>query len=179
MQNNYLIVAKLGKTVGLKGQIKIYIDSDFPEQFKKGFSFKTNKNKILTIESINLKSKIVKFAEINDIDEAKKYVNSQLLISVKDTKKNCKLNTNQYFWFDIIGCEIFEDGINIGIIKDIHRYPLDDYLEVHTNLSISIETVKKLPKTFLIPYNENYILDVNIDMKQINVKNSIDILKAS
>lgn len=30
-----IYVAKLGKTVGLKGDLKLFIDSDFPEQFKK------------------------------------------------------------------------------------------------------------------------------------------------
>ena len=30
-----IYIAKLGKTVGLKGQQKLHIDSDFPEQFKK------------------------------------------------------------------------------------------------------------------------------------------------
>lgn len=38
-----IYIGKLGKTVGLDGSLKIYIESDFPEQFKKGAVFTTNK----------------------------------------------------------------------------------------------------------------------------------------
>jgi len=178
MDNKNLIVAKIGKTVGLKGQLKLHIDTDFPEQFKKNSVFKTNKNQTLTIQTFNATSQLVKFVEINNIDEAKKYINSQLITTIDETKQNCKLKNNQYFWFDIQDCEIFENDIKIGIVKEIHRYPIDDYLEIKTSINL-LNDNDKLAKSFLLPYNDNYILKVNIDLKRIDIINGIDILEAS
>lgn len=111
------------------------------------------------------------------MDEAKKLTNQLLYVSKEDTIKNCTLDENEFFWFDIIGCEIVENSQTLGRVKEIHRYPLDDYLEVETDPRL-IE--KKLPKSFLIPYNlENYILKVDIDKKVIETKNSFDILENS
>ena len=172
MDNIY--VAKLGKTVGLKGLMKLHIDSDFPEQFKKGTSFTTNKKQILKIETINLNNNTVKFEGINSVEDAKRYINSQLLTSLEQTKQNCTLEDNQYFWFDLENCDIFENDEFLGSIIDIHRYPSDDYFEIKTNTNLLNDDFKV--KTFLLPYNNNYILDVNIDGKIISVQNAKDIL---
>ena len=169
-----IYVAKLGKTVGLKGLLKLHIDSDFPEQFKKGVSFFTNKNKTLIIESVNLTNKTIKFENINSIEDAKKYINSQLLTTLEDTKENCNLKEKQYFWFDLENCTIYENDELLGNIIDIHRYPIDDYFEIKTNESFLNDDFKV--KTFLLPYNDNYIVNVDLEEKRINVKSAKDIL---
>ncbi len=176
MTNVY--VAKLGKTVGLKGQLRLHIDTDFPEQFKKNATFITNKKQKLQIETINLKSKTVKFIGIDTIEDAQKYINSQLLTTIEDTVQNCKLEDKQFFWFDIENCNIYENNKLLGTVKDIHRYPIDDYLEI----SIDKELLKSndtLPSTFMLPYNDNYIVNVDIKSKTINTSNAIDIMEAS
>ena len=174
---NQVYVAKLGKTVGLNGQLKLYIDSDFPEQFSKNTTFTTNKKTTLTIESFNAKSNIVKFIGIDSIDDAKKLTNQQLFVSLEDTKNICKLEENQYFWFDLIGCEIIEDGENLGKIADIQRFPQCDYFEVDTN-NILVEE-KSLAKRFLLPYIPEYIASVDISSKTITTNGALDILYAS
>lgn len=179
MLNNIdkIYVAKLGKAVGLKGHLRLFIDSDFPEQFKTGATFTTNKKLQLIVDEYNPSRELIKFKNYDDMDEAKKLTNQLLYVSKEDTIKNCTLDENEFFWFDIIGCEIVENSQTLGRVKEIHRYPLDDYLEVETDPRL-IE--KKLPKSFLIPYNlENYILKVDIDKKVIETKNSFDILENS
>lgn len=173
---NNVYVAKLGKAVGLKGDIKIFIDSDFPEQFTKNAVFTTSKNQLLTIQSYNISRGIVKFENIDDIDTAKKLTNTQLFSTLEQTRENCTLNDNQYFWFDIIGCEVIEDDVLLGKVKDIHRYPTSDYLEIDTSAEL-IE--KALPKTFLIPYIEMYVLDVNTKDKKVYTQESLAILENS
>ncbi len=172
-----IYIAKLGKTVGLKGFLKIHIDSDFPEQFKNNATFTTNKNKTLTIESINMSNKTVKFVGIDTIEDAKKYINSQLFTSIEQTKKDCNLQEKQYFWFDLENCKIYENDEFLGEIVDIHRYPSDDYFEIKTSEDLLNDDFKV--KTFLLPYNDNYIIDVDIENKKITTKNSKDILENS
>lgn len=176
--NNKIYVAKLGKAVGLKGQLRLFIDSDFPQQFKKGAVFTTNKKLQLTIEDYQASRELVKFKGYDDVDSAKKLTNQELYVSEDDTKENCSLEDNQFFWFDIIGCEIIEDNKKLGKVKDIHRYPLDDYLEITTDLELVNSS--NLPKSFLIPYNmEKYILKVDIESKTIETKDCFEILENS
>ncbi|RXJ95612.1 16S rRNA processing protein RimM [Malaciobacter molluscorum] len=177
MSKDKIYVAKLGKTVGLKGDLKIHLDTDFPEQFKKGATFTTNKSLQLKVISFNISKSVIKFESYEDVDVAKKLTNQELFTNEDFTKENCSLENNEYFWFDIINCDVIEDDIVLGKIKDIHRYPVSDYLEIATDEKL-IE--KKLPKNFLIPYlPEVYILKVEIDNKKIFTKSCFEILENS
>ena len=65
----------------------------------------------------------------------------------------------------------------LGKVKDIHRYPLNDYLEVQTSSEL---VSKELPKVFLIPHIfDKFIEKVDIENKKIFVKNAFDILENS
>ncbi len=174
---NKIYVAKLGKAVGLKGHLRLIIDSDFPSQFKKNAIFITDKNIELKVQEYNTSRELIKFENYDDVDIAKRLTNQQLFVSEEDTKQNCELDEDQYFWFDIIGCEIKEDGKLLGKITEVHRYPLDDYFEIQTDEALVNEG---LPKVFLIPYVvETYIENVDIDNKTIETKNCIEILENS
>jgi len=175
--NNKIYVAKLGKAVGLKGQLRLFMDTDFPEQFKKGASFTTNKKLELIVAEYNASRELIKFEGFDNMDDAKKLTNQLLFVSKEDTKQNCELEEDEYFWFDIIGCEIIEDNKNLGSVKEIHRFPLDDYLEVSTSNEL---VEQNLPKTFLIPYNkERFIVSVDIENKIIETQDCFDILENS
>ena len=177
MDNNKVYIAKLGKTVGLNGLIKVYIESDFPEQFKEGNSFVTNKKRTLIVESYNKNNQSLKFKDVNDIDEAKKLINQLLYTSIEQTRETCNLQNKEFFWFDIIGCEIIDDDTNVlGIIKEVHRYPPSDYLEITTKDSLVKEG---LPNTFLIPYLDLYIKKVEIENKKIYTNDCLGILENS
>ena len=172
-----VLVAKLGRSVGLKGDIRLFIESDFPQTFKKDTILYTHKNQPLTIQNVNFNNSTIKFYEIEDIDEAKKLTNSLLYMSLEDTKKNCPLEKDEYFWFDLVSLKVYEDDLLLGEVKDIQRLPSCDYLLVKTNQELNLDT--KLPKTFLIPYQDQFIKKVDIESKKIIVSSCIDIIKAS
>jgi 16S rRNA processing protein RimM len=174
--DEHIYVGKLGKSVGLKGQMKLFPDTDFPEQFQKGSIFNTNKKLTLKIESIDLGRGVVKFEGIDDIGDAKKLTNQLLYTSLKETREKCGLEKGQYFWFDLIGCTIVEEGKVLGALKDIHRYPITDYFEVETESGLVQEG---FAKTFLIPYDENYIKDVDLQKKSITASGAFAILENS
>ena len=171
-----IYIAKLGKTVGLKGQQKLHIDSDFPEQFKKNTKLTTDKNQELIIETYNATSNVVKFIGIDTIEEAKKLTNRQLFVSNEDTRENCKLGNKQFFWFDMIGCSVYENDQILGKVSDIQRMPLSDYLMIDTDSALVKEGFSD---SFLLPYIDTYIIDVNMDTKTITAKDAKDILEAS
>jgi len=171
-----IYIAKLGKTVGLKGQQKLHIDSDFPEQFKKNTKLTTDKNQELIIESYNNTSNVVKFIGIDTIEDAKKLTNRQLYVSTQETREMCNLKEKEFFWFDMIGCIVKENNENLGKVSDIQRMPLSDYLMIDTDEKLIKE---KLANSFLVPYLDDYIISVNIEKKEIIVTKTKEILEAS
>ena len=174
---NKVYVAKLGKAVGLQGHLRLFIDSDFPMQFKKGAVFTTNRNLTLTILEYNPNKELVLFENYLDVDLARKLTNSELFTTQEATKEFCVLKENEFFWFDLISCEIFENELLLGKVKDIHRYPLNDYLEVQTSSEL---VSKELPKVFLIQHIfDKFIEKVDIENKKIFVKNAFEILENS
>ncbi len=177
MNNNDIFVAKLGKAVGLQGHLRLFMDTDFPEQFKKGAVFKTNRNLELKVVEYNNSRELIRFENFDDLETAKKLTNQELYSTFEQTKENCKLKKNEFFWFDLISCNVYENDLLLGQVKEIQRYPLNDYLEIIT----SEELVKKgLPKVFLIPHIfDKYVLNVNINDKKIEVKDSLIILENS
>jgi 16S rRNA processing protein RimM len=170
-----LSVARVGRSVGVKGEMKLNILSDFPQQFKRGATFSTDKGD-LTIESYNPKRGTVKFAGIDSLEDAKKYTNAYLYSTQEATKESIKLDDGEFFWFDIIGSDVFENGEYLGRVKDIARLPSCDYLEIETSKKL-IE--KGFSKKFLIPFLDKFVTDVDVDGKKIILNGAKDILNAS
>ena len=169
-----LAVARLGRTVGLRGDMRFFDLSDFPEQFRVGAKFLSDRGE-LEIEHINPKRGTIKFKGYNTPEDAKKLTNAYLYSDEETTRQNMELGEDEYFWFDIIGCDIFEDGQLLGKVTDIQRLPSADYLLVKT----ADELAKDLPKSFLIPYQDEFIENVDIKKKRIDTKGAKAILEAS
>ena len=170
-----ITVARLGRSVGLRGDMRFHLLTDFPEQFKPGTTFESDRGP-LVIEYYNPKRGIIKFKGIDTPEEAKKYTNAYLYSDIESTKNSFQLQENEYFWFDILDSAIYENGEKLGIVKDIQRLPSSDYLLVETD-----EKLKKqnFAKSFLIPFIDRFIQDVDIDNKKISVTGAKEILEAS
>ena len=171
-----LHIATIGKTVGIKGDMKFHVKTDFPEQFFDGASFFTNLKKNITLNDVNLDRGIIKIEGIHTIEDAKKYTNVKLFTTREETRKNCHLDDNEYFWFDLEDCEVYEDGKLLGVVNEVERIAISNYLNVKT----SDELVKTgSAKSFLIPFQEPFRQSVDIEKKIITVSGAMDILEAS
>ncbi|WP_373036869.1 ribosome maturation factor RimM [Sulfurimonas sp.] len=171
-----LHIATIGKTVGIKGDMKFHIHCDFPEQFQKNSTFLTNKNNTITLSDVNLERGLIKIAGINTVEDAKKFTNVKLYTTREETRKNCHLEEGEFFWFDLEDCEVYEDGKLLGVVNEVERITISNYLNVKTN----DELVKAgSAKSFLIPFHKPFILNTDIDKKIITVSGAMDILEAS
>ncbi len=168
-------VAKLGKTVGLHGEMKLHLKSDFPEQFKPGARFESKRG-VLEIETYNPERDLVKFKGCNSAEEAKKLTNLDLFTSEEKTRQDIKLEEGQYFWFDIVGSSVYEGDLLLGKVLEVERLGVTDYLKLETDEKL---VSKKMPNSFLIPYLDNFVLDVDTKTKTIRVQGGFDILEAS
>lgn len=171
-----LHIATIGKTVGIKGEMKFHIKCDFPEQFQNNTTFLTNKNNTITLSEVNHERGLIKIAGINTIEDAKKFTNLKLYTTREETRKNCHLEDGEFFWFDIEDCEVYEGGKLLGVVNEVERITVSNYLNVKTDEKL----VKSgLAKSFLIPFHAPFILNTDIDKKTITVDGAIDILEAS
>ena len=175
MSNDNSLIAQIGRTIGLWGDLKFHLHTDFPEQFKLGKTYKSNRGD-LTIADINFKRATIRFTGYESIDSAKKLTNTKLFADEKQTKENCDLNEGQHFWFDIIGCVLKQDDEVLGVIEDIQRMADTDYLSIKTD-AILVEA--GLSKNFLLPYIERYIIKADTDEKIVYTKDAKDVLEAS
>ena len=174
--NKLLHIATIGKTVGIKGDMKLHIKCDFPEQFVKGATFLINKKERITLSDVDLERGLVRINNITNPEDAKKFTNAKLFTTYEETRKNCHLNEGEYFWFDLEDCEVYEENNLLGVVKEIERLNNTNYLSIQTDECL-IE--KGLPKSFLVPFIKPFKVSVDINNKRIVLNGAMDILEAS
>ena len=160
----FLTVGQIVRTVGLKGEVKVYPSTHFRDtRFKKGARvFLLNENneidKELTIKlhRTNGDCDNLIFEEISSIEEAEK-INKKYLFVEKNLEI---LGENEYFYSDLIGMKAdFDNGQSIGIVNAIEEYN-----------SYATLRVKTSGKDVLIPFVKAFILSVSLEEKHITVK---------
>jgi len=174
--NEFVEVALLGKTVGLKGFVKLHNKGDFPNQFKKNAMFYDKDGKELVVKSYNRTNDTISFYGFENIDSAKTLTNKIIYSTEEETRKNCKLKKDEFFQFDIIGLKVVENGEILGIVEDIQDNFANSLLHIKTDEEL-IACGK--PKNFYIPYLERFIESVNLESGEILVKGARDILENS
>jgi len=174
--NKLLHIATIGKTVGIKGDMKLHIKCDFPEQFVKGATFLLNKKECIALSDVDLERGLVRINNITNPEDAKKFTNAKLFTTYEETRKNCHLEKGEYFWFDLQDCKVFEDAQLLGVVKEIERFNSTNYLSIQTDEAL---IQKGLPKSFLVPFIEPFKVAVDIKNKRISLQGAMDILEAS
>ncbi|TLE15869.1 16S rRNA processing protein RimM [Helicobacter apodemus] len=176
IQKDWVSVGKVGKSVGVKGKVLLHLLSDFPETLQKDISYFT-KNGELTIEAYDPINSIAKFVGIDSRESAKTITNLILYTTQEATKQYCLLREEEYFWFDIIGSFIVENGEVLGRVQEVERFCKEDFLWIQTSNELQKQSY---PKYFLIPYTKRYILKVEAsNPKNIHTQFCKDILENS
>lgn len=176
-QSSLIEVAQIGRLVGLKGELKLHLQCDFPEQFKKGKKFKTQKGEELEVFSYNQARGLISFVGYQDREVAAKLVNTFLLTTQENSINECALKEGEFFWFDLIDARVIdEDGTLLGSVDEIERIAATDYLVVKTD---DVFVNKGMAKSFYLPYIERYIITFNKMKKEVLSKDGLGILENS
>lgn len=164
LQNNEMIViAKVGATYRLKGELKLYVLSDSIETALSYGQWHIKKASdrswsALTGESVSRVGDklIIQFADAVVKEVAAKYTNALLAVPrsvLKDTAED------EYYWVDLIGMQVVnKEGQPFGQVYDI--------LDTGAN---EVLCCKHKDQPYLIPFVNNYVIDVNKDQKLITV----------
>ena len=160
---NRLEVGKIINTHGLKGEVKIVTWTDSPDVFEDleyVFAKRKKEDIKLTVKNIKYQKNniIVKFAEIDSIDEAQTFKNS---ILTADRDMLGELPEGVYYIADLIGCEVFDENNNpLRVIRDLFKNRAKDIYAVS----------RPQNKDLLIPVIDETIINVDIKNKRIDVK---------
>ena len=160
-----LKVGKLVNTHSLKGEVKVISSTDFEEQrFEKGTELLITRGnqvvKEVTVESyrIHKNNLLVKFVGIDSIEEAEKLKNLQIKI---DSDNIGELEENEFYFHEIIGCEVFdENGKSLGEISEILTPGANDVWVIKSQNG----------KEILIPYIEDVVKKIDVENKKIDIE---------
>lgn len=154
---DYIYLGKMVNTHGIKGEIRIISDFKYKEQvFKKGNLLYIGSDRIkeeINTYRIHKNYDMVTLVGINDINDVIKYKG-----------KDVYINRDEYefdgiIYEDLIGLEVYEDNNLLGEVKNIMKSSAHPIL-----------VVTKDEKDNYIPFIDEFILNVDVENKRIDVK---------
>lgn len=147
-----IIIGKIGAAHGVRGDMKVYPLTDFPDRFntiKKAFIDDKEINIISTRYQNNFV--VMKVKDVNSREEVARYTNKLLKINRSDVPP---LNEGEYYSFDIIGLKVInQDDVVLGEIIEILKTGSNDVY------------ITKTPegKQLLIPALKKVVTEINIE----------------
>ncbi|MFP4198985.1 MAG: ribosome maturation factor RimM [Halanaerobium sp.] len=161
LRDNYLEIGKITRFQGNKGEVRVLATTDIPERFfdlenvylKRGEDFKE-----LEIEYIRFHKQfvIIKFFDINSINEAEELKNYQVLI---EESEKYLLPEDNFYVSDLIDCEVYlESGTFLGKL-----------IEVVDTSGTDIFLVKGQDKEYMLPASREMIIKIDLENKKIIV----------
>ena len=168
-KNNYLRIGKVLGAHSLKGALKVVNVSDLPERFQAGnkvFISCSNNNvshyEPYTIEKVNsFKDKvlIVKLVEVGNRDIAETLRGCELFIPMAIAESTRQLlSKDDFYYYDLINCEVFHNNVLIGKVTDIMNAGGDVLI---------IENSDK--KKMMIPFVKDMVDTANISNKRLDI----------
>jgi 16S rRNA processing protein RimM len=161
LSDNYLEIGIITRFQGNKGEVRVKATTDIPERFldldfvylKRGDELKE-----LEIDYIRFHKQfvIIKFFDVDSIDEAEKLKNYQVLI---DESEKYLLPEDNYYVTDLIDCEVYlESGKYLG-----------NLIDVVDTLGADIFLVKGQEKEYMLPASREMIIEIDLENKKIIV----------
>lgn len=157
-------LGKITRTNGHQGGLSIYLDVDDPLEYEgldavfvdyRGSLIPYFIDKMTIHTSKN--TAVVYFEDVHGIDMAQNLVNSFLYLPLASLPK---LEGIKFYFHEVIGFNIIEKNFGLlGVCENILEYPQQALFQVFHN-----------EKEILIPTNEDFILEVNRDKKEILVE---------
>jgi 16S rRNA processing protein RimM len=163
MSEKLYTIGKIVNTHGIRGELKVILETDFPERFDIGNELvivsPSNQQTPVTVQSARLHKNmyVVKFKQFDNINDVEKYKGSLLKI---EEKYQQPLEEGEYYYREIIGCRVVtEEGEELGPITEILTPGANDVWVVS----------KPKSKQILIPVIDDVVLDVDVANKIVKI----------
>jgi 16S rRNA processing protein RimM len=160
-----LEVGTITSPQGLKGELRVYADSDFPERFTKAGTRWLQHPDTSAITEVQLKGGryltgknlyVIKLEGVEARGQAESLRNYKLLVDKSDRPK---LNKDEYHVGDLVGMEVYhqETGENIGVVVDLYSAG-NDLLEIrlHKQPENTVKSAKDLSQISRLSKRKKY-----------------------
>ena len=154
-----ICIGKIVKTIGIKGEVKIIPLTDNINRFKSILEFYIDST-LCMVEKISIRNNFVsaKIVGIDSPEQALAYKDKLIFV---DRENAIKLQENQYFIVDLIGCKIYDEQENfIGEVLNVENYGASDII-----------VFKKDNKEHSIPFLDKIFTNVDLENQKIVVTN--------
>ena len=124
-QDDYYRLGEVIKTHGIKGEVTVHLDVDFPEAYHELESvFLEQEGRLVPffIDAIHIHSSKahIQFEDIHSQEEAKALVKCALFLPVSLLPE---LPKGKFYYHDLIGCEVLEGETILGKVKEVYDLP--------------------------------------------------------
>lgn len=158
----YVLIGKLVNTHGLRGEVRILSSFKYKDRvFKRGMKIYIGKDKIceeITGYRYHKIFDMITMDGYNDINQVLKYKGDYVFVN----KEDIVLNENEYLDEDIIGLNVYVDDRLLGRVNRIDKHSVNEIL-----------VIKNDEKNFLVPYNFDIIISIDLEKKIMIVKNIV------
>lgn len=145
------LLGKLTKTHGLKGELAIWLDVDYPEEYDELDSVLLEvKGELIPyfVEQIQIRANksIIKFEDINTIEEAQKIVNCEIYLPNNNLPE---LDENQFYYHEIINFDVIDEQKGkLGKVTAVYTSDAQDLIAMaYQNAEILIPVSDEIVKT--------------------------------
>ncbi|MGA1846064.1 ribosome maturation factor RimM [Deferribacter abyssi] len=156
----YIKIGIIKNSHGLSGEVKVLPITEYPELFETLKILMLSKEgeiiKSLRVEEIRTHNEyyLIKLEDINDKETAKTLSGLEVMYPIHLLPK---LNENEYYWFEIVGWEVYDtDGNFIGTLVD--------YEETGTAEAFRIKGEKTF---YMISNNKDHVLKMDKTRKRL------------
>ncbi len=159
---NLIAIGKIFSIFGLDGKLKFYSyveDRDLMNFLEQDVWIGRNSQKVIKVK-INFMAKmnnhhIIGLFGFNSVERAKEVTGQMVYINEKDLPS---LKKDEYYFYQLIDSSVYyEDGLKVGVVKDIIQTGSNDVLVVGDD-------------EILIPVIKDYIVKIDVDNKEIIVR---------
>ena len=160
MNDNIVVVAKIGAPHGVRGQLKLHSFTTPPKNilnfnelyYQKDGEWQLLSDAKVTVQHSNF---LLSIPEYHDRDKVRVFVN--VMIGVPRLALGAT-EANEYFWSDLVGSNIVHvDGAKFGVVDHLLETGSNDVLVV------------KGDRERLVPFIDSVIVSVDVTQKQIVV----------
>lgn len=150
----------ISKTHGLHGHVVAVLDTDNPQEYENLESVFLLKDLLIPffLSSLELKGNkiIARFEDVDSLDKAKELVGLELYLPLSELPE--LKGNNQYYFHDLLDCEVFENGSFLGKIEKVYQ-PSSQF----------VASVTVRGKELLLPIEDQIFTQVNIKEKRVDV----------
>lgn len=162
---NYYKVGKIVNTHGIKGEVRVISQTDFPEErYQVGetlYLFREQKEPLKLVIASHRKHKnfdLLSFEEYYNINQVEEFRDGTLKIA---EDQQGELAENEFYYHEIIGLEVFDEhGTDLGQITEILSPGANDVWVVK----------QKGRADILLPYIESVVKQINLENKRVDVE---------